>query len=60
MHEKHLNWATGHDWGRNAFLKEGKIFVPNDGSKTHEPYAIVRGAWLEFSSFENLYWWAGY
>jgi hypothetical protein len=60
MDNRHLKWAQDHDWGRHSFLKEGKILVPNDGTNTHEPYAIVRGAWLEFSTFENLYYWAGY
>lgn len=60
MNERHLAWAKQHDWGWNAFLNNGKLFVPNDGSNTHEPYAIIRGAWLEFSSFPELYWWAGY
>jgi hypothetical protein len=60
MDKRHLNWAKGHDWGRQAFLKEGKILVPNDGENTCEPYAEIRGAWREFCSFENLYHWAGY
>lgn len=57
---KHLIWARGHDWGRQAFLKEGKILVPANGVDPAEPYGVSRGAWIEFSSFTKLKHWAGY
>tara|TARA_S200002703_G_C3669804_1_gene205641 strand:- start:112 stop:291 length:180 start_codon:yes stop_codon:yes gene_type:complete len=59
MNLRHLKWAAGHDWGRQAFLKEGKLLIANNGEPTGG-FATVRGAWLEFSSFNDLAAWAGY
>lgn len=58
MNQKHLKWARSHDWGREAFLKNGKLLVIN--SEPAESYGVSRGAWIEFASFENLRAWAGY
>jgi hypothetical protein len=58
MNQQHLRFAQSHDWGREAFLKNGKLFVIN--SEPAESYGVSRGAWIEFTSFDNLRAWAGY
>lgn len=59
MNNKHLLWAQSHDWGRNAFLKDGNMLVPSNGDPA-EPCGVSRGAWIEFASFTALRYWAGY
>jgi len=58
MNDRHKKWAQAHDWGREAFLKDGKLFIIN--SDPAQSYGVSRGAWIEFSSFDNLRAWAGY
>jgi len=58
MNQKHLQWAQSHDWGREAFLNDEKLFVIN--SEPAGSHGVSRGAWIEFTSFENLRAWAGY
>lgn len=58
MNKQHLQWAKSHDWGREAFLNNGKLFIVN--SEPAGDYGVSRGAWIEFSTFQNLRAWAGY
>jgi len=57
MNEKHLNWCRSHDWGRNASLVDGKIYLieeylDKDNIRIEKP--------ISFSSFRKLKSWAGY
>jgi hypothetical protein len=47
-----------HDWGREAFLNNGKLFIID--SEPAGVHGVSRGAWIEFSTFQNLRAWAGY
>ena len=44
MNGNHLRWCRLHDWGQGAKLENGKIMLDN----------------MEFSTFSELYSWAGY
>jgi hypothetical protein len=59
MNNSHLAWAKGHDWGRQAFLNKGNLFIANNGEETGG-YCVIRGAWLEFDDLRDLLRWAGY
>lgn len=57
MNKQHLKWAQQHDWGFDAYLKDGKIEGVKD---IYVEDGVLKTDIVSFGSFQEMYVWAGY